>query len=151
MRNDLIRWFEPLATLVLIAALVCTRAAAADYPATLVRVVDGDTLIVSVEVWPDVMVRATLRVAKINTPESRGAGISACELELGARAKDFTTAFVRAGRITVAVKQHDKYGRVLADVLVDDKDLGSALLAADLARPYAGERRGPWCDEKGAP
>ena len=137
--------------IVLFVALVAVgitapAAIACDYPAKLVRVTDGDTIEVEVAVWPSLTVRASLRLAGLNAPESRGA-VSACEREAGLKAKAFSERFLRErqGPLTVNVAGPDKYGRMLGRARMGAEDLGSALLAAGLARPYAGGRRAPWC------
>ncbi|WP_290897841.1 thermonuclease family protein [Hoeflea sp.] len=40
----------------------------------------------------------------------------------------------------------DRYGRTLACVYADGRDVAKALIAAGLARPYDGGRREGWCD-----
>ena len=79
-------------------------------------------------------------------PESRGA-VSACEREAGLKAKAFSERFLRErpGQLTLSVAGPDKYGRMLGRARMGTEDLGSALLAAGLARPYTGGRRAPWC------
>jgi micrococcal nuclease len=42
------------------------------------------------------------------------------------------------------VRDRDKYGRTLAYVLVDGKDLGNELVSRGLARKWEGRRRS-WC------
>lgn len=133
----------------LLGALSGAPAHAADYPATVVRVIDGDTLVLDVAAWPDVTVRTTLRLAGVDTPESRGAGITACEIAAGRAAAEFTRKFVAEGVVTVATAGRDKYGRTLGTLAVNGHDLGAALIAAKLAVPYAGGKRKPWCDGNG--
>jgi endonuclease YncB( thermonuclease family) len=43
----------------------------------------------------------------------------------------------------------DKYGRTLAYVSVDGKDVGDILMQRGLARPWRGHRE-PWCDADGS-
>lgn len=132
-----------------IGILIAGAGGAADYRATLERVIDGDTLVVLFEPYPDVLLRTTIRLEGVNTPESRrGPGITPCEVEAGLRAKAFTRDFAAAGRITIRVHKQEKYGRTLADVEVDGADLKAALIKAGLGRTYEGEARGPWCEGK---
>jgi endonuclease YncB( thermonuclease family) len=49
-----------------------------------------------------------------------------------------TVDLVREGR------QRDRYGRVLARVVFQGKDMGEMLVAAGLARKWSGHRE-PWC------
>lgn len=135
-------------TLVFILALLCTPVTfATDYRVTILRAVDGDTLEVQIEVWPDVFVKTKVRLAGLNTPESKGLGISKCELTAGLLAKKFTADWVSVhGPIaTLSLQGRDKYDRALGSLKWGTADLGAALLAAQLARPYHGEARLPWC------
>jgi micrococcal nuclease len=92
---------------------------------------DGDTL------------RATFRIENVDTPEIKGS----CDAErkLAGRAKSFTAAWLAKGKVTIQQTGIDKYGRVLARVERDGEDLGEALIAAGLARPWKG-RREKWCN-----
>lgn len=91
---------------------------------------DGDTL------------RATFRIANIDTPEIKGACDS--ERKLALRAKKFTSDWLGKGDVTIKQTGVDKYGRILAVVTRGNDDLGLALIEAGLARPWAG-RREKWC------
>lgn len=41
------------------------------YKAELVRVVDGDTIDITIELWPGLTQRARIRLEGVNTPEKR--------------------------------------------------------------------------------
>jgi micrococcal nuclease len=84
-----------------------------------------------------------IRVKGIDTPEIKGA--CAYERRLALDARDYVTATVRYAR-TVELRRVgiDKYGRTLAYVLVDGKDLGNELVSRGLARKWEGRRRS-WC------
>lgn len=121
-------------------------------PAQVLRVVDGDTLEVRARIWLGQDVTTLLRLADIDTPEVRGA--CADENALAAQA----TSFVRDAlgtddnppTISLFEVTEDKYGgRVVARVVVaDGRDLGAALIAAQLAQPYDGGTRPNWCKEE---
>ncbi len=117
------------------------------YRAEVVRVLDGDTVEVDVMVWPGLVQRIKLRLAGVNTPEKRGRGVSLCEKVAAKRATDFTRRFVKyvAQVIVSGVKLGKFAGRVLGKISVNGRDLGDALVAAGLARPYSGGRREAWC------
>ena len=113
--------------------------------AVVVRAHDGDTLLVRARIWvgQDIVVHA--RIAGIDTPELRGR--CAREKRLAQKAKDFVSARVASGMVRLVRIRIGKYaGRVVTGVTTDDgTDLGQALLAAGLARPYHGRRRASWC------
>jgi endonuclease YncB( thermonuclease family) len=112
--------------------------------ATVVRVVDGDTLEVRARVWLGLEVTARVRLRGIDTPEARSR--CADERALAAAA---TARLAALGGTSVVLTNvaADKYGgRVLADVAAGDgTDLAAAMVAGGLARPYAGGARAPWC------
>jgi len=114
-------------------------------PAPLVRVVDGDTVLVNARIWLGQRVTVSVRLAGIDAPELRGR--CAAERARAHRARDFLARRLAAGGIALADIQYRKFaGRVVARVLDrNGADLGAALLEAGLARPYAGRRRGSWC------
>ena len=114
-------------------------------PAELVRVVDGDTVLVSARIWLGQRVTVSVRLAGIDAPEIRGR--CAAERARAGQARDFLVRRLATGGVALADIQYGKFaGRVVARLLDGDgADLGAALLAAGLARPYAGRRRGAWC------
>ncbi len=111
---------------------------AADIPATLKRVIDGDTA---------VMLTAdgekTVRFKGLDTPEIKGR----CDAEKQAarRAKTATERLLKKGAITLKKPSRDKYGRVAAFVLVDGRPIHEALIRAGHGRPYTGGKRQGWC------
>ena len=79
-----------------------------------------------------------------DAPETRSA--CADERRLAIDARDFLTRRLLNREITLLRVVYDKFGgRVRAAISDTEGDIGQALLAAGLARPYRGERREPWC------
>lgn len=115
-------------------------------PARVIRVVDGDTVLVRARIWLGQDVETSVRLSGIDTPEKRGK----CDAERQAaqQAETFTASRAAADSL---VSLHDviadKYGkRVVARIVTGDgQDLGAALVAARLARPYDGGRKDGWC------
>jgi endonuclease YncB( thermonuclease family) len=61
-------------------------------------------------------------------------------------ARDYTRSMVVGRIVTLTAVEPNKYRkRVDAYVSFEGRDLGDALIAAGLARPYAGGRRAGWC------
>lgn len=96
--------------------------------ADLVRVVDGDTLILRVEGKQE-----SVRIVGINAPEVK---THACYADLATRRlKELTSS----GAITVRAKldgNRDVFGRLLRYVYVNDEDVGLRLVAEGLALSY---------------
>jgi endonuclease YncB( thermonuclease family) len=69
------------------------------------------------------------------------------EIKQATMARDYTRSLVVGQVVTLTAVQPDKYDkRVDAYVrLPDGRDLGGALIAAGLARPYSGGHRAGWC------
>lgn len=113
-------------------------------PSRQFRIVDGDTL-------EDLHAEIIYRIVNIDTPETGPRARCPAERELGDRATRQARALIFSAR-EVELRptgRIDRYGRAIAFVLVDGRDLGETLIAEGLARPWRG-RREPWCDESGA-
>src|SRR6266545_2438235 len=123
--------------LLLLAAL----AAPVTYSATVLRVVDGDTVNVRIYIWFDQTIETSIRMRGVDTPELKGR----CDTEkaLALKAKQFTESHLPPGMtITLASVKPGKFGgRYDADVILwDGKRLADLLIAEGLARPYKGEK-----------
>lgn len=99
------------------------------YDATLVRVVDGDT--VELDVFKEVVfeydfgfhqkvkidyhptARLVFRLLGINAPEKKGD-----TLEAGRKSQAALTMLLQSGKLIVATSKQDKYGRWLASITV---------------------------------
>lgn len=111
-------------------------------PASLIKVVDGDTLLVSAMPWPNHHVTTYVRLRGIDAPE------------LSARCGDIREAATRARGALISLLEGEEllfletisgdkyYGRVVADVqLADGTNPAIELLGAGLVRPYAGGKK----------
>ena len=116
-----------------------------NYKAKLIRTVDGDTVDLMVDLGFDIWHKIRVRLAGINTPESRTRDKK--EKKLGLKAKKFTENFLKGHEIIVHTNKQGKFGRFLANLEVNNCDLAQALIENNLAREYHGEKRGKWFDE----
>ncbi len=107
------------------------------------RVIDGDTL-------EDMRADITYRIVNIDTPETGSRARCEAERNLGNRATQQARAMITsAGAVELRpTGRIDRYGRTIAFVLIDGRDLGETLIGEGLARPWRG-RREPWCDAGG--
>ena len=100
-------------------------------------VVDGDTIWLNGE---------KIRIVGYDTPEptSNVCG-GAHEIDLAHRATARLIELMNQGNFTVERQGNDRYGRTLAKVHVNDRDVGDLLVAEGLARywPYGREF---WCE-----
>lgn len=119
------------------------------YRATVVRVIDADTIEVSVDLWPSLIQTATVRVRGIDAPETR----STCETEkaLGIEAKEWVEKMYPVGEvIRIEDVEHDSLSRYVAEVKRWRSDrwlpLDNELLEKDYAEIwYPGQQDIPWC------
>jgi micrococcal nuclease len=85
------------------------------FPATVSRVVDGDTLKFEVTLF-NVVVRGTCRMLGYNAPEIRGE-----ERPLGLEAAEKLKELVGDGEVLVLAEENaDRYGRWLCDIFLED-------------------------------
>lgn len=91
------------------------------YTAHLVRVVDGDTIDVILDLGCDVLRRERIRLYGVNAPESKGATAPA-----GKAAKDFLVAQLGQEPFLIHTirDKSEKFGRLLGDVFLPIKALG---------------------------
>ncbi|HLA78713.1 MAG TPA: thermonuclease family protein [Vicinamibacteria bacterium] len=118
------------------------------YRAVLRRAVDGDTLDLAVDLGFDVKLDLRVRLLGLDAPETRTKDLA--EKSAGMTAKAFVEQTLAGKDLLVRTVKDDqeKYGRFLATVLYAAAgapggwaDLNAELLAAGLAKPYAGGKR----------
>lgn len=127
--------------LALILPACAGKSPAPDYGGAICDVVDvydGDTFYCDIAGYPDIVgKRVSIRIRGIDTPEMRAE--SKKTRKRAQKAKEFTAdALAGARKVELVNIERDKYFRILADVYVDDKNLGKLLLKKRLAVPYDG-------------
>lgn len=110
------------------------------YSAKVVRVVDGDTVDLAVDVGFRVTVNDRFRLLGINAPESRG--VNADVYAATASTEHLRRMLGMLGGGTVVLRSHvprigqDKYGRWLAELWIDDMSVNRAMVDAGHAVEY---------------
>lgn len=99
-------------------------------------VYDGDTILLGQE---------RIRIVGLDTPELGHRARCREEAVAAERAKQALIGEIARGNVALNRQGIDRYGRTLARVTVDGRDVASTLIANGLARPYNGGRRGGWC------
>lgn len=119
--------------------------------ATVISVIDGDTVVVWADIWLGQKIRTRVRIAGIDAPELRAK--CAREQALAEAARDKLVALINDGPVTLSEVHYGKYaGRVVARVAAaSGGDVAAALIVAGLARAYDGGGRRGWCDGAEAP
>lgn len=124
------------------------RTLAGPIAARVTEVLDGDSVRVMAEIWPDQFVATIVRVRGIDTAELRRPRCPA-ERDLAERARAAVAQLIADRPVRLYQVETGKFGgRVLARLETEDGvDLASHLLERGLARDYQGGRRQSWCPE----
>jgi len=113
-----------------------------DYQCTIVRVVDGDTVDVDIDLGFDTWrCGERIRLYGIDTPECRTR--DAEEKAAGFLAKEFVEDSLHVGATyRLQTKEKGKFGRYLGTIyLTDDTSINAALVTEHLAVPYHGQSK----------
>jgi micrococcal nuclease len=110
------------------------------YRCEIVRVVDGDTIDVNVDLGWSISVRKQrIRLYGVDAPESRTKDLE--EKKYGKASKKFVKDFLNSDNILLKTREKGKYGRYLGDFCVNDKWLCNEMIAAYHAVPYYGQNK----------
>ena len=121
----------------------------ATYDAQILRVTDGDTVVIAAPFLPaPLKPELAIRVYGVDTPEKGHRAMCPSEAQRGEAASAFTkNAIAQGGKFQVTMYGWDKFGgRVLGDILVNGQSLRAALIANGFAREYYGEAKQSWCN-----
>jgi endonuclease YncB( thermonuclease family) len=121
----------------------------ATYDAQIIRVSDGDTIVIAAPFLPQPLKpELAVRIFGVDTPEKGHRAQCPSEAQRGEQATQFTKQLVQGGRqFQVTLYGWDKFGgRVLGDIIVDGKSVRAGLIANGLAREYYGEAKQSWCN-----
>ena len=117
-----------------------------DYNFKLVKVVDGDTIDVDIDLGFGVWLhKERVRIYGIDTPESRTRDLE--EKKYGLAAKEFVKEFVRdkgGSNIVLRTRKYDakgKFGRILGDIIVDHVSMSDTMIKEHHAVPYYGQSK----------
>ena len=109
------------------------------------KVVDGDTIDVDIDLGFNVSFSQRVRLAGIDTPESRTRDLAEKALGLESK-KKLTALLAAAGDIIIKTEKPDsteKYGRILGWLFIDGKEqsVNHALIAGGYAWDYMGDTK----------
>ena len=136
----------------LVFAQAKVPAKSATYDAQILRVTDGDTVVISAPFLPaPFKPELAIRVYGVDTPEKGFRAQCPSEAQRGDAASAFTkkaieSAAAAGGKFQVTMYGWDKFGgRVLGDILINGKSLRAGLIANGFAREYYGDAKQSWC------
>jgi endonuclease YncB( thermonuclease family) len=118
------------------------------YDATVIRVTDGDTIVIAATYLPKPLKpELAVRIFGVDTPEKGHRAKCTQENEQALRASKYTTDLIKSGKkIQVTLYRWDKFGgRVLGDIIVDGESVRAGLIKNGLAREYYGDAKQSWC------
>ena len=119
------------------------------YDAQIVRVNDGDTVVIAAPFLPQPLKpELAVRIFGVDTPEKGFRAQCPSEDQRGQAATEFTKKAVNAAqKRQVVLYGWDKFGgRVLGDIILNGQSLRSMLIANGFAREYFGEAKQSWCN-----
>ena len=114
-----------------------------EYKCKVTRVVDGDTVDIDIDLGFGVWLhKERVRIYGIDTPESRTR--DKIEKRFGLLAKEFVKQFVKGSSVILRTQKYDakgKFGRILGDIIVDDKSLSETMIQEHHAVAYHGQSK----------
>ena len=114
-----------------------------EYRCKVRRVVDGDTVDIDIDLGFGVWLhKERVRIYGIDTPESRTRDKE--EKKYGLMAKEFVKQFVKGDSIKLTTQKYDakgKFGRILGDIIVDNKSLSDTMIQEHHAVIYHGQSK----------
>lgn len=118
------------------------------YDAQIVRVNDGDTVVIAAPFLPKPLKpELAVRIFGVDTPEKGHRAQCPSEDQRGQAATAFTKNAVNAAQQRqVVLYAWDKFGgRVLGDIILNGQSLRTMLIANGFAREYYGDAKQSWC------
>ena len=119
------------------------------YDAQIIRVTDGDTVVISTPFLPaPLKPELAVRIYGVDTPEKGFRGQCESEKQRGEAASQFTKKAVSAStQRQVVLYGWDKFGgRVLGDIILNGQSLRTMLITNGFAREYYGDAKQSWCN-----
>jgi micrococcal nuclease len=115
------------------------------YVKEVTNVVDGDTIDVVIDLGFDILFQSRVRLAGIDTPESRTS--DKAEKVLGLEAKEYLKKSIKAAKTVVIrtekMDSSEKYGRILGWVYLDgsNNSINNEMIEKGYAWGYLGETK----------
>jgi len=114
-----------------------------EYRINIVKVVDGDTVDVDIDlgfgVW---LKKQRVRLYGIDTPESRTRNKE--EKKYGLLAKKFLTKCLKTDKpiiLRTHKEEKGKFGRILGEIIIDKKNINTHMIESYHAVPYHGQSK----------
>jgi len=105
-----------------------------DYNAKIINVVDGDTVDAQIDLGFRMTTVQRLRLNRVNTKEMHDK--DPAKRKLAEDAKKYMTETLLNQNVVIVTHKSDAFGRWLAEVFLNNKNINDVLLESDLAIPY---------------
>lgn len=141
--------FLALAIAIVVPAYAQKAPQGVTYDAQIVRVSDGDTVVIAAPFLPaPLKPELAVRIYGVDTPEKGFRAQCPSEDARGKAATEFTkNAVAKSLKRQVVLYSWDKFGgRVLGDILLDGQSLRTGLIQNGFAREYYGDAKQSWCN-----
>ena len=114
-----------------------------EYFAELRRVVDGDTVDVTIDCGFKMHIKERVRLKGISTPECRTRDLEEKAKGLAAKARliDILASWNDKFIIRTSIDKKGKFGRLLGEILIDEVNLNNYLVEHGFATEYSGGSR----------
>ena len=111
------------------------------YKVEILRVVDGDTVDVRMDLGFNVWHKCRVRLMGINAPESRTRNLE--EKARGLAAKDWLINILESAQSEIEMQSHGvgKYGRVLGELYINEVNINQLMVKEGHAEIYDGGKR----------
>jgi endonuclease YncB( thermonuclease family) len=105
-----------------------------------IKCYDADTITIASKMPYDEspIYRFAIRLKGIDTPEIKGKDVDADEKQAACNARDFVSNLVLNKYVRLENIENEKYGRILADVFINDINLNELLIKERYAVKYDG-------------
>jgi micrococcal nuclease len=113
------------------------------YKAVVDKVVDGDTVDLSIDLGFSIWHKARVRLLGIDTPEKW--------YDFGKVVKAYVEEMLLSKRVQITTTKPDKYGRYLVNIYLDgmEESFNQHLMDSGMAKSYQGAARGSlWRDDE---
>lgn len=120
------------------------------YNCELKRIIDGDTVVLIIDLGFNIKIEVGLRLEGIDTPEVNSS--HGLEQEAAYRSEVFLGQLIEKEELIVKTKKNDMYGRYIGTLFIKGPhecvNVNNFMLNHGLARKYDGGRRKKWTDEE---
>ena len=113
-----------------------------EYKAKILKVYDGDgSFDAEIDLGLGIIIKRKIRLFGVDTPEMK-----TFQYQAGKVVRDFVRDLILDKYVIIKTKKDasGKYGRLLATINVNNKDLSTLLLTRSYAKKYLGGTKTPW-------